>query len=204
MASTNEIPQPIIDLILADVNALLSSLSLVVTSYRLLVGGAEEIRRTPDVCPEVFERAIRRADNAGTLIDIILDVLYCKISFSSDFLKISGAPVDLFRLLANPSTATDIPFHTAQQVVEIEVLRRILEQCIPAPPSIPEHREVCLKPPIPPHISAKSTDIQEVQTALLAQLQSQLVSTREAPIESRVRRKHLKDAYDTPAKQKKR
>ena len=202
MASTNEVPQPIIDLILADVNPLLTNLSILVTSYRLLVGGAEEFRRTPDVCPEVFERAIRRADNAGTLIDIFLDVLYCKISFSSDFLKISGAPVDLFRLLANPSVTTDIPFQTAQQVVEIEILRRILEVLLQEPPCIPEHTAVvCPKPksPIVPqkHPPAKSTDIDEVQTALLAQLQTQVESTREEPIESRVRRKHLKNAYDT-------
>ena len=201
MASTNEVPQPIIDLILADVNALLSNLSILVTSYRLLVGGAEEFRRTPDVCPEVFERAVRRADNAGTLIDLLLDVLYCKTAFSSDFLKISGAPVDLFRLLANPSTTTDTPFHTAQQVVEIEILRRILEILIQEPPSMPEHIVVCPKSPILPptfqHPPDKSTDVQEVQSALLAQLQSQVESNREEPIESRVRRKHLKDAYDT-------
>lgn len=205
MASTNEVPQPIIDLILADVNAVLSNLSILVTSYRLLVGGAEEIRRTPDVCPEVFERALRRADNAGTLIDIFIDLLYCKMSFSSDFLKISGAPVDLFRLLANPTTATDIPFHTAQQVVEIEILRRILEILVQEPPSIPEHTVVvCPRPPVPPPnhipIPAKSTDVQEVQSALLAELQAQLASAREEPaepVESRIRRKHLKDAYDT-------
>lgn len=208
MASTNEVPQPIIDLILADVNAVLSNLSILVTSYRLLVGGAEEIRRTPDTCPEVFERALRRADNAGTLIDIFLDLLYCKMSFSSDFLKISGAPVDLFRLLANPNTATDIPFHTAQQVVEIEILRRILEILVQEPPSMPEHTVVvCPKPPVLPpnhtHLPAKSTDVQEVQSALLAELQAQLASTREEPeepVESRVRRKHLKDAYDTLTK----
>ena len=201
MASTNEVPQPIIDLILADVNALLSNLSILVTSYRLLVGGAEEFRRTPDVCPEVFERAVRRADNAGTLIDILLDVLYCKISFSSDFLKISGAPVDLFRLLANPSTGTDTPFHTAQQVVEIEILRRILDILLQEPPCMPEHIVICPKPPVTPLVPtpapAKSSDFQEVQSALLAQLQNQVESNREEPLQSRVRRKHLKDAYDT-------
>ena len=204
MASTNEIPQTIIDLILADVNALLTNVSILVTSYRLLVGGAEEIRRTPDVCPEVFERAIRRADNAGTLIDILLDVLYCKVSFSSDFLKISGAPVDLFRLLANPSITTDIPFHTAEQVVEIEILRRILELVVQEPPSMPQHIVVCPKAPVlspsPVPIAVPvpaKTDIQEVESALLAELQAQVASTREEPIESRVRRRHLKDAYDT-------
>lgn len=206
MATTNEFPQPIIDLLLADVNAVLSNLSILITSYRLLVGGAEEIRRTPDVCPDVFERAIRRADNAGTLIDIYIDLLYCKMSFSSDFLKISGAPVDLFRLLANPTIATDTPFHTAEQVVEIAVLRRILEILIQEPPSIPEYPTVICPTPPPPSIPAsphpsstpdKSTDFQEVEAALLSELQTQVLSNREEePLKSRVRRKHLKTAYD--------
>jgi len=208
MASTNEVPQPIIDLILADINAILSNLSILVTAYRLLVGGAEEIRRTPDVCPEVFERAERRADNAGTLIDIFLDLLYCKMIFSSDFLKISGAPVDLFRLLANPNTATDIPFHTAEQVVEIEILRKILETFIPEPPSMPQHTIICPKPVIPSPVLGKPTDVAQVESALLTALQAQLATpsqpqvtvTRDLPIESRVRRKHLKDPYNNFSK----
>jgi len=231
MALTNELPQPIIDLMLADVNAILTNLSILVTSYRLLVGGAEEIRRTPEFCPGVFQRAERRADNAGTLIDIFLELLYSKMIFSSDFLKISGAPVDLFRLLANPNTATDIPFKTGEQVVEIEILRQLLEIILPhLPPRMPQHTVVCEKPPAAPvapttpaaptaptvspeTTPTKSTDIEEVTSVLLTELQSLLATptqpqlttpapsplspTREAPVESRVRRKHLRDAYDT-------
>jgi len=257
MSETNQNPQPIIDLILADINAVIPNLSSLVASYRLLVGASEEIHRTPEICPEVFERAVRRADNAGTLIDVFIELLYCKIAFSSEFLKISCAPVDLFRLLANRNTATDIPFHTAEQVVEMEVLRRILEKCQNQNSCLPEHPVVCPKaPPISPPISPtpspisgdQLTDILEVEAALLTKLQSQieskrklppeqtvvcptpshpshvpekstdrqgieavpltkesqLTSTREAPIESRVRRKHLKDAYDTPRQPKKR
>jgi len=238
-SGTNQNPQPIIDLILADINAVIPNLSSLVASYRLLVGASEEIHRTPEICPEVFERAVRRADNAGTLIDTFLELLYCKIAFSSEFLKISCAPVDLFRLLANRNTATDNPFHTAEQVVEMEVLRRILERCqhqnsclpahpvvCPKPPLTPPNQEeksplltksekcqnqksclpeqpvvVCYKaPPIPcPNQGHQSVDIDE-QAVLLAELQSQLTSKRELPIESRVRRKHLKDAYNTPTR----
>lgn len=202
MSDTNQNPQPIIDLILADINGIIPNLASLVASYRLLVGASEEIHRTAEVCPDVFERAVRRADNAGTLIDIFLELLYCKIDFSCEFLKISCAPVDLFRLLGNRTTATDIPFHTAEQVVEMEVLRHILEKCHNQNSCLPEHPVVCPKtePPssIPsPQPAEKISDIQEVETALLTNLQSQIVSTREAPIESRVRRKHLKDAYDT-------
>lgn len=262
MSDTNQNPQPIIDLILADINAVIPNLSSLVASYRLLVGASEEIHRTPEICPDVFERAVRRADNAGSLIDIFIELLYCKIAFSSEFLKISCAPVDLFRLLANRNTATDVPFHTAEQVVEMEVLRRILERCQKQNSCLPEHPVVCPKPSIPPppispplspssslssppccnscchsccHPGSSpcpvsppppssvqqdhSSDVQEVESAiLLTKLKSQLSSNRElptehtpvcpeisqSPIESRVRRKHLKDAYDTPTKPKKR
>ena len=221
-SGTNQSPQPIIDLILADINAVIPNLSSLVASYRLLVGASEEINRTPGVCPDVFERAVRRSDNAGTLIDVFLELLYCKIAFSSEFLKISCAPVDLFRLLANRSTATDVPFHTAEQVVEMEVLRRILEKCQNQNSCMPEHPVVVcpIIPPIPspdlsttssispepcpispitsPIIGDQLSDILEVGAVLLTQLQSQIVPTRELPIESRVRRRHLKDAYDTP------
>ncbi|MBP2628525.1 MAG: hypothetical protein H6Q68_3236 [Firmicutes bacterium] len=254
MSDTNQSPQPIINLILADINAVIPNFSSLVASYRLLVGASEEIHRTPEVCPEVFERAVRRADNAGTLIDVFMELLYCKIAFSSEFLKISCAPVDLFRLLANRNTATDIPFHTAEQVVEMEVLRRILERCQNQNSCLPEHPVVCPETAPTPAQVEKISDIQEVEAALLTQLQtivgsirelspehtvvcpeptgpppslhvpekpsnihkrdavpltkpqsqSQLTSTEESPIESRVRRKHLKDAYNPPSKSNRR
>ena len=242
-SETNQNPQPIIDLILADINGIIPNLSSLVASYRLLVGASEEIHRTPEVCPEVFERAVKRADNAGTLIDVFIELLYCKIAFSSEFLKISCAPVDLFRLLANRSTATDIPFHTAEQVVEMEVLRRILEKCQDKNSCMPEHTVVCpTPPPVPsPNLEEKitkieesqavlltkleecpptspflpkntilicpqaptvqnlnSADIKDIEEVLITTLQTKLATTRELPLESRVRRKHLRDAYDTP------
>lgn len=214
MSDTNQNPQPIIDLILADINGVIPNLSSLVASYRLLVGASEEIHRTPDICPDVFERAVRRADNAGTLIDVFLELLYCKIDFSSEFLKLSCAPVDLFRLLANRSTATDIPFHTAEQVVELEVLRRILEKCQNQKSCLPEHPVVVCpqtKPGITPQpkhptITGELTpesDVQEVESALLTTLQSPLRPAIDPPIESRVRRKHLKDAYNLPSKSNK-
>lgn len=218
MSDTNQNPQPIIDLILADINAVIPNLSSLVASYRLLVGASEEIHRTPEICPDVFERAVRRADNAGTLIDVFLELLYCKIAFSSEFLKISCAPVDLFRLLANRNTATDIPFHTAEQVVEMEVLRRILERCQNKNSCLPEHPVVVcpktapptapISKPIPKSDTTTSevlpeSDIQEVESVLLTTLPP-LRTTEESPIESRVRRKHLKDAYDTHTKPRKR
>jgi len=198
-SGTNQNPQPIIDLILADINGVIPNLSSLVASYRLLVGASEEIYRTPEVCHDVFERAVRRADNAGTLIDAFLELLYCKIAFSSEFLKISCAPVDLFRLLANRNTATDIPFHTAEQMVEMEALRRILEKCQHQNSCLPEYPVVCPKPPpvsspivpIPSPIApapapineGQITDILEVIATLLTKLESHARSTRKLPPE---------------------
>lgn len=173
MSDTNQNPQPIIDLILADINAVIPNLSSLVASYRLLVGASEEIHRTPNICPEVFERAVKRADNAGTLIDIFLELLCCKVAFSSDFLKISCAPVDLFRLLANKTNNTDVPFHTAEQVVEMEALRRLLECCHPQGPCLPDKKVICPQPPAKPStskIAASNSDIEEVEAVALQQL----------------------------------
>lgn len=208
-SNTNQNPQPIIDLILADINALIPNFSSLVASYRLLVGASEEIHRTPEVCPDVFERAVRRADNAGTVIDIFLELLCYKLEFSSDFLKVSCAPVDLFRLLANPLTATDVPHHTAEQVVEMEALRRLLEKCHRPCTCLSDHSSVVCPqkqpshptPPAPSKPIAEEpldSDIQEVETALLTNLQTQTTSVRESPLESRVHRKHLRDHYDAP------
>lgn len=176
MSDTTQNPQPIIDLILADINAVIPNLSSLVASYRLLVGASEEIHRTPEICPEVFERAVRRADNAGILIDIFLELLCCKVAFSSDFLKISCAPVDLFRLLANKSPTTDIPLKTAEQVVEMEALRRLLECCQHKGSCLPDQKVVCPKPPAPPGSPpapkppVQNSDIQEVEAVALQQL----------------------------------
>jgi hypothetical protein len=128
LASTLPTPQRIIDTILADINAVMPNYQILVSSYRLLVGAAEEIQRTPGVPRELFERAVLRMDNAGTLIDIFLDLLLCKISFSSDFLSVTCAPVDLFRLLATCNPACDTPQRTGEQILQLEVLRRALDK----------------------------------------------------------------------------
>ncbi len=140
-----EAKQPIIDTILSDVNAIIPNLSSLVASYRLLVGASEEIHRIPTVCPDVFERAVRRFDNAGTLIDILLDLLCCKIYYSSEFLRISCAPIDLFRLFANRLDPCDTSHETADQIITLEALRKILSNCINNS-CLPNNQVVCPKP----------------------------------------------------------
>lgn len=137
---------PIIDTILSDVNAIIPNFSSLVSSYRLLVGASEEIHRMPEVCPDVYERAVRRFDNTGTLIDILIDLLCCKIAYSSEFLGITCAPIDLFRLIGNSDRPCDESHITAEQIITLEALRKILSNCLTVP-CLPQEPVVC--PPKP-------------------------------------------------------
>lgn len=142
-------PIRIIDLILADVNAVIPNFNSLVASYRLLVGGAEEIKRTKDICPDVFERAVRRADNAGTLIDVLLELLCCKIAFSSELLMVTCGPVDLVRHLATCLGIEDVPCTTAEEVVGLAALRRLQEKFCCEHACLPDWPVVCPSPPTP-------------------------------------------------------
>jgi hypothetical protein len=140
--STDVTSQTIIDTILADVNAIVPNFSALVNAYRLLVGSAEEVHRLPGVTNDVYARAIERFDRTGVLIDILIDLLCCKITFSSEFLALTCAPVDLFRLLANPLDTADTPHEVAEEIVLLEVIRRARE-CLRGsyglPPCTPPH-----------------------------------------------------------------
>lgn len=169
---------PIVDAILADVNAVIPNFSSLVASYRLLVGSAEEIHRIPGVPAEIFKRAVVRFDRAGTLIDILLELLCCKITFSSEFLSITCAPVDIFRDLAtcDPCTA-DTPCRTAEQIVLLEVIRQALERCGYYKPCFPpEDYDIQPPSPTPPSPPAAAPTTQPQTTAP--------VSTPEQPPQS--------------------
>ncbi|WP_094603040.1 hypothetical protein SPSIL_000630 [Sporomusa silvacetica DSM 10669] len=145
--------QTIINTILGDITGVIPNFSSLVSSYRLLVGSAEEIHRTPGVPFEIFERAVIRFDRAGTLIDILLELLCCKIAFSSQFLAVTCAPVDIIRLLANCGTLEDDSCRTAEQIVILELLRQVLDHhchdysCFGPPP---EGITPSTPPPTPP------------------------------------------------------
>lgn len=138
--ATND-ANPIIDVILADINAVVPNFTSLVSSYRLLVGSAEEIKRTSGIPLEIFQRAVLRLDRAGTLIDVLLELLCCKISFASQFLGTICAPVDFPRYLVNDSDAADTPLRTAEQILIFEAVSLILS-CLCAPSS-------CFGPPPP-------------------------------------------------------
>lgn len=147
-------PVPLINLILADVNAVLPNFSSLVSSYRLLVGAAEEIHRTPDICPDVFERAVRRFDNAGLLLDVLLELLCCKIVFSSDLLKVTCGPVDIVRYLLTCLDGDDSPCRSAETVAGLAALKRLQDNFCETKYCLPDAPVVCPRPPAPPVTSA--------------------------------------------------
>lgn len=149
--SNDVVSQTIIDTILADVNAIVPNFVSLVNSYRLLVGAAEEVHRIPGVAVDVYARSIERFDRSGVLIDILLDLLCCKISFSSDFLALTCAPVDIFRLLANRFDVADTPHAVAEEIIVLEVLRRAQER-LRGGPALPP----CTPPGGPPYTFATS------------------------------------------------
>lgn len=144
----------IISTILSDVNAIIPNFFTLAEGYRLLVGAAEEIGRMPNVPLEVFERSVIRYDHAGTLIDVLLELLCCKISFSSQFLSVTCAPVDIIEQLANCADFDLTQHQTAERIVLIEAMRRLLERidkngsCFGPPPKITPSPP---KNPPPPH-----------------------------------------------------
>lgn len=153
MAVTTQ--QSIIGTILSDIIGVIPNFSSLVSSYRLLVGAAEEIHRTPGLPFEIFERAVIRFDRAGTLIDILLELLCCKIAFSSQFLEVTCAPVDIFRLLGNSNSLNDDSFITAEQIIILELLRQALNNncqssCFGPPPGITPPNPPLVTPPITP------------------------------------------------------
>lgn len=158
VTTVTTVPENIINTILADVTAIMPDFVNLVNSYRLLVGAAEELRRTAGISPDVVARAIDRTDRSGMLVDIIIDLLCCKITFASEFLSVTCAPVDLFRYLANPYDVADTPHLVAEEIVLLEVLRRAQEclrggnqpPCTPPGPPPYTFATSCFTPPPPP------------------------------------------------------
>lgn len=134
--STSFFINPIaLNTILADVAIIVPEFSSVVSSYRLLVGAAEEISRTPGTSPEIRQKAVARFDRTGDIIDILIDLLFCKVAFSAQFLEITCAPIDLLRALLTCltdddtlSSCTPLLTATASQPVLQNLVRQFLDK----------------------------------------------------------------------------
>ena len=192
MADTTQ--QTIINTILGDITGVIPNFSSLVSSYRLLVGAAEEIRRTPGLPFEVFERAVIRFDRAGTLIDILLELLCCKVAFSSQFLAVTCAPVDIIRLLGNCNSLSDKSFQTAEQIIILELLRQILDNnchdsCFgPPPPGITPS-----EPPAPPAKPTSPPDFIQSDLEATKELETEVTPpvTSRHKYTSPLRRRHI-------------
>lgn len=149
--SADVVSLTLIETILADVNLIIPNFVSLVNAHRLLVGSAEEIHRIPGVTPDTVARAIERFDRSGVLIDILIDLLCCKIAFSSELLAVTCAPIDLFRLLANRLDVADPPHLVAEEIVILEIIRRAVE-CLRGPGDVPS----CTPPGGPPYTFATS------------------------------------------------
>lgn len=110
----------------------------------------------PAVPREVYERAVCRYDRAGTLIDVLQELLCCKIRFLAEFLSVTCAPIDIFSLAQNP-----LENITIEEIIEIEVLRRLLTvlceraPCFPPCPTLNENCDLAC--PSSPDEVAKKT-----------------------------------------------
>lgn len=212
MATTTQ--QTIINTILGDIIGVIPNFSSLVSSYRLLVGAAEEIRRTPGMPFEIFERAVIRSDRAGTLIDILLELLCCKITFSSQFLAVTCAPVDIFRLLANCRSLNDNSFLTAEQIIILELLRQAMDNnchdsCFGPPPEgitppIPAGPPTPAAPVAPPKpIPAPPPPVlPEPDTCLPDFIPSDLETTKELETEVTPPATSRKNKYTSPLKRR--
>ncbi|HHU33335.1 MAG TPA: hypothetical protein GXZ50_11840 [Clostridia bacterium] len=84
-----------ISILFRDVNELLEVMNSLTNNYRLLVGAAEELTRIPGVTQQSINYALDRADNTGTLIDLIIFTLAVKLDFVSEVLNETSLPLDL-------------------------------------------------------------------------------------------------------------
>lgn len=84
-----------IPVLFEDVNALVSVFNSLTDNYRLLVGAAEELTRTPGASQQAVNLALERVYNTGSLIDITLLALAVKLDFVAEVLAVTGIPLNL-------------------------------------------------------------------------------------------------------------
>lgn len=116
----------LINTILTDVTALTLTYRDLALAYFYITEGLGNLLIIKDAPPEIIDCAIERADKSGKLIDLLSELLFCKLSFSSDFLGISCAPVDLLRDLAQCKYYNEN--QSAEQILQMELIRRAMQK----------------------------------------------------------------------------
>lgn len=75
------------NIILGDVDSLIEKFTLLTDSYRLLVGAAEELTRTPSVGEYIIDEAVGRTAFLGEILDQLLFAI--QITLILDFVRVS-------------------------------------------------------------------------------------------------------------------
>lgn len=75
------------DIILGDVDSLIERFTLLTDSYRLLVGAAEELTRSPSVGEYIINEAVSRTAFLGEILDQLLFAI--QITLILDFIRVS-------------------------------------------------------------------------------------------------------------------
>ena len=75
------------NIILGDIDTLIDRFTLLTDSYRLLVGAAEELTRTPSVDKNIIDHAVCRTAFLGGILDQLLFAI--QIALILDFIRVS-------------------------------------------------------------------------------------------------------------------
>lgn len=115
MSSDNNIAHSFYDLVIyKDIKAMVDILVPLVSSYRLLVGAADELNKIALVSKREAEKAISRADDLGDIIDnlqdeidktvkLYINEIECKLKYGKsigfDSINVDNSPLILAGLL---------------------------------------------------------------------------------------------------------
>lgn len=75
------------NIILGDIDTLIDRFILLTDSYRLLVGAAEELTRTPSVNESIIDQVVCRTAFLGGILDQLLIAI--QIALILDFIRVS-------------------------------------------------------------------------------------------------------------------
>ncbi|CAM2746879.1 hypothetical protein HAHI6034_08475 [Hathewaya histolytica] len=80
----------VIDNYYCDINNMTELLLKLVNSYRLLVGGADELNKIALASKGDIKKALKRAERAGELIDELLDELDCTVGCYTKYCNVKS------------------------------------------------------------------------------------------------------------------
>ncbi len=118
---------PVLNTLLTDTAATSLLFNEIAEGYFFLASAAKLVKEIPETPPGVLERALARTDVTGNVLDAILDLLQCKVNFSTAFLLLTCAPIDVLVALAIAKAECSKDLTTPEQILQLEALRHILQ-----------------------------------------------------------------------------